>query len=128
MTILERAAKYCSSPAFERVFDEFATEHASAFADAAESKAGDDVEHKHEYKELHAEYLQLFEERIQGFLDQEEVSPKAFYAECETAIEHKGGDYAEYGWFVDRLLASMDYKLFYGLMVNEARAQLRRRK
>ncbi|KAG9407106.1 hypothetical protein AC1031_001748 [Aphanomyces cochlioides] len=65
MSILERAAEYCASPAFERVFDEFAAEHAAAFEDAAESKT-DDVEHKHAYKELHAEYLKLFEDRIQG--------------------------------------------------------------
>ncbi|RHY01660.1 hypothetical protein DYB28_008602 [Aphanomyces astaci] len=102
-------------------------EHAASFGDAAESKS-DDVEHKHEYKELHAEYLALFEGRIQGFLDKEDVSSKDFYAACEQAIESSSPSAETYKWFVDRLVASMDYKLFYGLMLNEARAQLRRRK
>ncbi|RHY30994.1 hypothetical protein DYB32_003855 [Aphanomyces invadans] len=65
--------------------------------------------------------------RLVGFLDREDVTPKDFYAACEEAMDGKTS-YGDYKWFVDRLLASMDYKLFYGLMVNEARAQLRRRK
>ncbi|OQS00852.1 hypothetical protein ACHHYP_02235 [Achlya hypogyna] len=124
MSIIERAANYCASPAFERVFDEFAEEHAPAFFDAARS---DDVEHKHEYKELHNAYLKLFEDRLSGFLEDEGGTVSDFYDACKDVMEQKG-DLAEYKWFLDRLHASMEYKLFYGLMVNEARQQLRSRK
>ncbi|KDO20179.1 hypothetical protein SPRG_14527 [Saprolegnia parasitica CBS 223.65] len=124
MSILQRAADYCASPAFERVFEEFAEEHASAFFDSVDS---DDVEHKHEYKELHDAYLKIFEDRLQGFLEDEGGTTAQFYAACKDILDEKD-DHGEYAWFVNRLLASMEYKLFYGLMRNEARQQLRRRK
>ncbi|KUF92466.1 hypothetical protein AM588_10008567 [Phytophthora nicotianae] len=88
MTIITRAAEFCSSPKFERVFDNFARDHADAFIDATEAKDGD-VEHKHE-EIRDGQFTALFEEHT-------------------------------YAWFVDHLLACMDYKHFYGLMVNEAR-------
>ncbi|OQR87810.1 hypothetical protein THRCLA_22906 [Thraustotheca clavata] len=124
MSIVKRAADYCASPAFERVFDEFADENARVFYEAVDS---DDVEHKHEYKELHDEYLKLFEDRLSGFLEDEGASIKEFYEACKDVVDQKG-EMAEYSWFLHRLFASMEYKLFYGLMLNEARQQLRRRK
>ncbi|KAG6973819.1 hypothetical protein JG687_00000664 [Phytophthora cactorum] len=128
MTIITRAAEFCSSPKFERVFDNFARDHADAFIDATEAKDGD-VEHKHEYgvaayKELHDQYLKLFEEELSEFVESEGATIEEFFKECR---EIHDGQYTalfeehNYAWFVNHLLACMDYKHFYGLMVNEAR-------
>lgn len=52
-----------------------------------------------------------------------------FFRECRDISE---GNYtalfdeSEYAWFVEHLVACMDYKHFYGLMVNEARRQHRK--
>ncbi|GAB9472690.1 hypothetical protein Gpo141_00009863 [Globisporangium polare] len=121
--VVKRAAEFCSSAKFERVFDSFAREHADAFTDAVEAKDGD-AEHKHEYKELHDRYLQLFEEGLSEFIESEGATIDEFFRECRGVVD---GHYTalfeehEHAWFVDRLLASMDYKHFYSLMVNEAR-------
>ncbi|KAF4128028.1 The ARF-like 2 binding protein BART [Phytophthora infestans] len=101
MTIITRAAEFCSSPKFERVFDNFAR-----------------------YKELHDQYLKLFEEELSEFVESEGATIEEFFKECR---EIHDGQYTalfeehSYAWFVDHLLACMDYKHFYGLMVNEAR-------
>lgn len=50
-SILERVAEKCGTIDFEQVFDDFASEHAHLFMDAAEAKSNEDVEHKHEYVE-----------------------------------------------------------------------------
>ena len=92
--------------------------------DAAEAKVGEDVEHKHEYQACHEEYLSLFEEQIEGFIEKEDTTIEDFYAECQDAKEGAYTalfDVHEHAWFVQHLLASMEYKQFYGLMVNEAR-------
>jgi hypothetical protein len=105
------------------------------------------------YKELHDQYLKLFEEELSGtslraeagvavakvftkvfvacwirccseFVESEGATIEEFFKECR---EIHDGQYTAlfeehtYAWFVDHLLACMDYKHFYGLMVNEAR-------
>lgn len=52
-----------------------------------------------------------------------------FFRECRDIYE---GNYtalfeeSEYAWFVEHLVACMDCKHFYGLMVNETRRQHRK--
>jgi len=61
-----------------------------------------------------------------GFLEEENASLIEFYDACKETMDKKKEDgefQDEYSWFLERLLASMDYKLFYGLMMNEARRQ-----
>ncbi|KAF1334094.1 Regulator of chromosome condensation, partial [Globisporangium splendens] len=92
--------------------------------DAVEAKGGD-VEHKHEYKELHDRYLRLFEEELSDFIEPEGATTEGFFRECRDIME---GNYTalfsdkhQYKWFVEHLVASMDYNQFYALMANEAR-------
>ncbi|KAJ0410429.1 hypothetical protein P43SY_002761 [Pythium insidiosum] len=111
--IIQRAAEFCASPKFERVFDDFAR-----LQDVVTSPEW------YRYKELHDKYLELFEAELSDFVESEGSTVDEFFRECRdiaegnhTALfeEHK------YAWFVEHLLACMDYKHFYGLMVNEAR-------
>lgn len=57
-------------------------------------------------------------------IEEEGGTIEAFYEECNEAA---AGDFTalfeehRHAWFVQHLLASMEYKHFYGLMVNEAR-------
>ncbi|GLD95422.1 hypothetical protein PINS_up004066 [Pythium insidiosum] len=104
--IIQRAAEFCASPKFERVFDDFAR-----------------------YKDLHDKYLELFEAELSDFVESEGSTVDEFFRECRDIAE---GNYTalfeehKYAWFVEHLLACMDYKHFYGLMVNEARRQSRK--
>lgn len=58
------------------------------------------------------------------FIESEGSSVEEFFRECRDIYE---GNYTalfeenEYAWFVEHLMACMDYKHFYGIMVNEAR-------
>uniref|UniRef100_K3X8Y9 Cilia- and flagella-associated protein 36 n=1 Tax=Globisporangium ultimum (strain ATCC 200006 / CBS 805.95 / DAOM BR144) TaxID=431595 RepID=K3X8Y9_GLOUD len=129
--IIERAAEHCVTSKFEHIFDNFARENAEVFMDAVEAKGGD-VEHKHEYKELHDRYLRLFEEELSDFIESEGATIEEFFRECRDIME---GNYTalfsdehQYKWFVEHLVASMDYNQFYALMVNEARRLNRSRK
>jgi hypothetical protein len=70
------------------------------------------------YKEIHQQYLALFEGKIEDFLESENCTTEGFYKEC---AEVQGGGHSS--WFVDMLLGAIDYKYFYGLMLNEARRQ-----
>lgn len=61
---------------------------------------------------------------VADFVESEGATIDEFFKECR---EIHDGQYTAlfeehtYAWFVDHLLACMDYKHFYGLMVNEAR-------
>ena len=161
--LIERVAERCCNPSFEKVFEEFARENAHKFADAAETKVGEDVEHKHEYVDehhpsyeyrilrlcryqaCHEQYLKIFEGEISGkhkdlhlyyvivnvedLVQEEGGTIEEFFEQCSEAAH---GEYTalfeehRYAWFVKHLLASMEYKHFYGLMVNEARRYLRK--
>lgn len=64
------------------------------------------------------------------FVESEGVTIEEFFRECRGVVEgHFTALFEEhqYAWFVDRLLASLDYKHFYTLMVNEARSQRHRK-
>lgn len=58
------------------------------------------------------------------FVESEGATTEEFFKECRDVYE---GNYqalfeeSEHAWFVEHLVACMDYKHFYGLMVNEAR-------
>ena len=106
----------------EVVFDDFVATHAGAFADDAMTRTEG---HSFEFTELHEEYLRLFEKATERVLDVNGGSRDAFMRECRAAL--KGGEAppeAE-GWFMDAVMAALDYETFYGTM---ARAGEKRRK
>ena len=113
---IDKVIGFFSSPDLQGLLENFLSEKAGAFDDAVrtgEEKEGE-LEHKLEYKEIHEQYLKLFEGHLEGFLEKEGVSTEAFYKECADLQETGAGK----SWFVDMLLSAMDYKYFFGLMVN----------
>lgn len=81
------------------------------------------------YKEIHDKYLQLFEGELSDFVESEGSTINEFYRECRVVVNAKVTGYFDehkYAWFVEHLLASMEYELFFSLMINEAR-RLRRK-
>lgn len=107
------------------------------------------------YKLLHDKYLKLFEEELSGtigslysccshdvtyapatasaistdFIETEGATIDEFFRECRDIYESNYTalfDEHACHWFVEHLVACMDYKHFYGLMVNEARRSHRK--
>merc|ERR1711964_747693 len=77
-----------------------------------------------EYSALHQQYLQKFEDSCSWAIEVNQGSDKKFYDECEKAM---AGDLPEefsghgdvdnaYTWFLDAMMAAMDFAQFYRLM------------
>jgi len=123
LTVVEACIEWATRTNLESQFDTFARENAHIFSDSAESKEEDPV-HKLEYTECHENFLALFEEHLEGFLSTVDSTPAAFFEECKGVMADEYCALFEdhhNKWFVDMLLGMMEYKHFYGLMVNEAR-------
>ncbi len=121
-TVVNKAIAYCTSNKFENMVDDFGRDHAQVFEDALDAKA--DVEHKLEYSALHQEYMQLFESKIEAFIEQEGSTITDFYSECQDILEDKHCalfEEDENKWFVEMLTAVTDYSAFFELMVAKAR-------
>mmetsp|Transcript_19993 Transcript_19993/g.28724 ORF Transcript_19993/g.28724 Transcript_19993/m.28724 type:complete len:149 (+) Transcript_19993:70-516(+) len=123
-SILGDAVLYCSSDDFEEEINNFKRNNAHIFAQYAESKHSDDMEHKLECTEAFNEYQNLIESLLEDFTASKGSTVKEFYAECRSSIE--GGFTAlfedhEHKWFVDALLSWLDYSHFFEDMVRASR-------
>ena len=123
VSVVEACIEWATRADLEAHFEEFARENAHLFAESAESKEDDPV-HKLEYTECHENFLAMFEEKLEGFLETQGSTAAAFFEECKGVMADEYCALFEdhhNKWFVDMLLGMMEYKHFYGLMVNEAR-------
>ena len=116
--IVGECVAWASSTGLEEHFEEFGRENAHIFADSAESKE-DDPTHKLEYTECHENYLAMFEEQLEGFLDGR-MSVEQFFASCKESMADESSAMQDHKWFVDMILGMMDYEQFYGNMVGMA--------
>jgi hypothetical protein len=120
--LLQVVATYFKDQAFgagkdeglEVVYEDFICLHSETFYGADEEDA-DGGGHKIEFTELHQEYLMLFEKTCEWVIEVNQGSPEKFAKECEQAV--KGGmpdflkDDESFSWFVDALMAALDYKV-----------------
>ena len=89
-----------------------------------QAKSDEHVEHRLIFTDLHARYLAIFEGVLESFLLDIGCSKAAFFAQCKVALEDQYCalfEEHEHHWFVDALLACLDYDRFFGLMVDESR-------
>ena len=130
-SLLLQVAKYFKDQAFgaesgeglEVVYEEFITQHAETFEGADEAD-DDGSGHKMEFTELHQEYLAKFEKTCEWVISVNGGTPDKFYEECQEAVQGNMPaalrDDESYSWFVDALMAALEYKCFYRLMVQAA--------
>ena len=120
--IVEEAARHCWGKNFMEVFRDFFARHAAAFLDAPATISG---EQNLEYYSLFQQYLKLYENTLQDYIESLDVSIEAFYAELgeikdDTSIKDK-----KLLHFVNYLLACTDYDSFYKVMVRAAKKELK---
>ncbi len=113
-----------------KLLEEFLDENCAMYEDAdrnVDESIGDGSGMPMEWHDCHCRYMKLFEKQLTWFIEQENSSLEAFYAECDDALRGKSTTIFEdedLGWFVDALLSSMDYGKFHELMWKRARAAL----
>mmetsp|Transcript_7171 Transcript_7171/g.10767 ORF Transcript_7171/g.10767 Transcript_7171/m.10767 type:complete len:171 (-) Transcript_7171:234-746(-) len=121
--LLEAAVKFLESGHYKNSVDDFVESNSHIFAEAAEAKNPEEEEHKLEYSDLHTQYLELVEGLLKDFIEDQHCTIEEFYASCKDALEDKYCaifEEHEYHWFVDSLLASMEYSKFFDLMLKSA--------
>eukprot|EP00903_Cladosiphon_okamuranus_P006794 g6622.t1 len=87
-----------------------------------EGKMGDHT-HTTRYTELHAQYLQLVETLLSGFLEEEGRTSEELFSDMKDAKENNYTalfEEHEYHGFVQSVLDAMEYKSFYELMLKAA--------
>ena len=120
-TLIDKVCEHCIETGLDREFEQFCAAHAPIFVDAAADTATSSahVEHKLAYQECFDEFLASFEKRLQTVIEREGASAGDFRDACEDVL--RGDEFHPRRFFVERLLAIMDYQLFFSMMVGEAR-------
>ena len=128
----------------ELIFSDFIDSHCSAFENEAplpvnqdeQVDLGDGSGMSLEFSTLHEKYLQKFEESCAWAIEVNQGSDKKFFDECQRAMagdmpEEFAGGHGDvdnaYQWFIDAMMAAMDYAKFYRIMVGAAHAQKMKR-
>lgn len=80
-----------------------------------------------EYDECHKRFLRLFEEQLECFIEEEGFSMEDFEKDCEDVRNGKSltlFEHENHSWFLEALLATLDYEKFHQTMVNAAKKHL----
>ena len=120
-TLVDKVCEHCIETGLDQEFEQFCAKNAPIFVDAAGEAAtsSTSVEHKLAYQECFDEFLASFEKRLQTVIEREGASAGDFRDACEDVL--RGDEFHPRRFFVERLLAIMDYQLFFSMMVGEAR-------
>lgn len=133
-SILARAAEWFSTASKSRgsltLLADFAEENCHIFHGARLTTEEDDGEgQKLEYSVCYDDYLQLFEESLEEFIEESESDLDTFRLECSKVLKGQSVtlfDDESHLWFLNLLLSSLDYKHFHDTMVLAERKQSRR--
>lgn len=113
--VLELVEQFCMSNSMESEFDAFAEEHADVFVRCLEIDRGGVEEHPLEFHEIYQKYLKIFEAKIETFIVSKGFAVKDFYLQCQEIIDQDLA-YGSSRFFVEALLATAEYEMFYVLM------------
>ena len=135
--ILQQAAEFFMGEEFQDAIDSFVDDNFSLFADQTEIYA--DVDHSdsesEEYlavgitrehstlqHEAYARFQQLFEEKLETFVERQGVDRQGFLRACKQAVSDDALGIENMGTvFVDLLLATSEYEGFVTMMATQAK-------
>jgi hypothetical protein len=135
--ILQQAAEFFMGEEFQDAIDSFVDDNFSLFADQTEIYA--DVDHSdsesEEYlalditrehstlqHEAYARFQQLFEEKLETFVERQGVDRHGFLRACKQAVSDDALGIENMGTvFVDLLLATSEYEGFVTMMATQAK-------
>jgi hypothetical protein len=114
--LLPDVMAYCGTREYLKLFEDFIMNHLKYFQGAKLDESGD-AEHSHQWSDIFQEYLRVFVNTMQTFIERQGKSVEDFYAECKIASD--AGDSTQKN-FLRLLLASADYQDFAKIMIREA--------
>mmetsp|Transcript_2984 Transcript_2984/g.5712 ORF Transcript_2984/g.5712 Transcript_2984/m.5712 type:complete len:176 (-) Transcript_2984:20-547(-) len=117
--VLSKVQTFCMSSDFEGQFDEFARSHASAFMPAVDMKPGD--EHPMELYACYEEYLSHFEGKLHNYIESECASSVEDFYDAAHGVLDSLSPFHPKRFFIEALLATTEYQVFFSLMVGEVR-------
>lgn len=126
-SVLVRAAQWFGKDKRKlQLLGDFAAdaENHGIFADEVNGSQDDGTGFKLEYDACHKRYLALFEEQIEGFIADEGCSLEEFQRDCEEVRNGKSltlFEHEDHAWFLEALMASLNYTDFHQKMVNAAK-------
>ena len=107
----------------EAIFEDFVAHNCDAFEQAgAEESSGQG--HSHHLLALHQKYLELFETTCERVIEVEGGSADAFYDAARRALRGEVPAVLEEAgrkWFLDAMMAAMNFEQFLEVMVRAAR-------
>ena len=121
---MEACIKWAVDTNIDAKFEEFARENSRALRRCGRIQGGG-AEHKLGLPQCHERFLEMFEEQLEAFFSSR-ARPRRHFSECQDVMNDQFCalfEDHEHKWFVDMLLGMMEYKHFYGLMINGAAAQ-----
>ena len=80
-------------------------------------------EHKLHFRDLHSEYLTIFEDQITEFIVEEGYTIQDFFKECKEVMDDFGCalfEEHEDKWFVEAVIQAVDYQGWFAMMVETA--------
>lgn len=123
-SVLEDVINYCTSNEFKIEINKFKKKNIIYFNNYCELKYPEEEEHSLECNEIFQEYQLLIENLLEEYVKNSGSTITDFYYECQSSLN---GDFTalfeehEHKWFVDALLAWLDYNVFFNDMVETAR-------
>lgn len=116
--LVEQAARHCWGKNFMEVFRDFFARNADLFIDAPVSTSG---EQNLQYYALFQDYLKLYENNLQDYIESLDVSIEDFYTELGEIKDDASIKDKKLLHFVNYLLACTDYESFYKVMVRASK-------
>ena len=104
---------------FEGQFDSFARSHASVFLPAVDMLPGD--EHPLSLYTCYEEYLRHFEGKLHSYIESECASSVEDFYDAAHAVLDDLSPFHPKRFFIEALLATTEYQIFFSLMVGEIR-------
>ena len=133
-SVIARAAEWFSNGTRKQssltLLTDFADENCHIFRGARLTMEEDDGEgQKIEYSVCYDDYLQVFEESLEEFIEESGSDIDTFRYECSKVLKGQSVtlfDDESHLWFLNLLLSSLDYRHFHDTMVLAERKQSRR--
>ena len=124
-SILNEVIEYCSSNTFKRQLKQFQRKYYNNFEEYLEISNYKEIEHSLELYEIFKEYQELIEELLEDFIVSNDSTVIDFYKECQSSLNNEFTvlfEEHEHKWFVDALLAWLDYDCFFNEMILAVKA------
>lgn len=120
-SILNEVINYCSSSNFKERIKEFKLKYLNIFEDYIECKTIEDEEQSLECTEVFHKYQELIEELLEDYVLSLNSTIIEFYQECQSSLNNEFTvlfEEHEHKWFVEALLAWLDYDIFFKDMIS----------